>query len=269
MTHLSKVVLVYVQYAPKSSISNWDLAPLSIHLWRVLRLVQPKLRYFWTHQPTNQPWNCLLVQKSVFFWFWDGTENAKTVFLARALKLTNVHRVDTPPALNREKCKLKTKEIWKRKKLRKSEKENWGNLKCGKGRKLNCLWKRQLCLDCNIVLTRCPLSFCFVEIKKGKKSLFEYFIPMITFDKKAIKHILSDSKPTGCNSWWYYVGPEKHVMSVCNAIREYKGELAKLSSEAGGVLGQYLKYFSLYLKYFSLYLKYFSLYLKCFGFVLK
>ena len=64
-----------------------------------------------------------------FFWFWDETENAKTVFLARALKLTNVHRVDTPPALNREKCKLKTKEIWKRKKLRKSEKENWGNLK--------------------------------------------------------------------------------------------------------------------------------------------
>ena len=34
-------------------------------------------------------------------------------------------------------------------------------------------------------MTRCPLSFCFVEIKKGKKSLFEYFIPMITFDKKA------------------------------------------------------------------------------------
>ena len=54
-------------------------------------------------------------------------------------------------------------------------KENWGNLRNVKREiQLNCLWKRQLCLDCNIVLTRCPLSFCFVEIKKGKKILFKH-----------------------------------------------------------------------------------------------
>ena len=102
--------------------------------------------------------------------------------------------VDIPPALNLEKCKLKTKEIWKEK-LRKSE-------KCEKGRKLNCLWKRQLCLDCNIVLTRCPLSFCFVEIKKGKKekkSLFDIYkisLSIISLQWQSYHCMLSDWKPS-------------------------------------------------------------------------
>ena len=75
----------------------------------------PELRYF------LDPGTVLHVQKREFrkaFWFWDGTENAKTVFLAH--ENLQMSTADMMSALNLEKCKLKTKEIWKEK-LRKSE----------------------------------------------------------------------------------------------------------------------------------------------------
>jgi len=95
----------------QSQIRNWPLSTVYLHHWRVLSLARAlRIDVF---GPSHQIWN------KAFPALAEEPKMPKLSFL-RAHTKTYICSELIPPAMNREKCNLKTKEIWKET-LRKSE----------------------------------------------------------------------------------------------------------------------------------------------------